>query len=125
MSIIQTIRDKGAKISVALIALALVGFILTDYFSGKGRNLFRGGESSGVGSVNGKNIAYDDFKMRVDMAESQIKQSPLFQYQQLSPAALQKQAVDQAWGQEVTRLLYRREINLLGMRIGKKERGDW
>ena len=36
MSIIQTIRDKGAKVSVVLIALALVGFILTDYFSGRG-----------------------------------------------------------------------------------------
>ena len=30
MSIIQDIRDKYAKLTVVLIALALVGFILTD-----------------------------------------------------------------------------------------------
>ena len=47
MSIIQTIRDKGAKVSVVLIALALVGFILTDYFSGRGRGGFSGSNTIG------------------------------------------------------------------------------
>ena len=37
MSIIQDIRDKYARISVIAIALALIGFILTDYVKGKDR----------------------------------------------------------------------------------------
>ena len=37
MSIIQDIRDRYAKVAVVAIALALIGFILTDYFSGRGR----------------------------------------------------------------------------------------
>ena len=44
MSLIQDIRDKYAKISVIAIALALIGFILTDYFSGKNRS--RGKDSA-------------------------------------------------------------------------------
>jgi peptidyl-prolyl cis-trans isomerase D len=51
MSIIQDIRDKYAKVTVVLVALALLGFILTDYFAGKSR---MGGQmESSVGSVNG------------------------------------------------------------------------
>ncbi len=119
MSIIQTIRDKGAKISVALIALALVGFILTDYFSGRGRNAFSGGGSNNVGSVNGSSISYDDLKKRADQQEANFKQ----QGYPSSPAMTQE-AVNQAWTQEVNLRLYRSEIKKLGMRIGKKERGD-
>ena len=56
MSIIQTIRDKGAKISVVFIALALIGFILTDYFSGKARSAAVAADPTTVGSVNGTRI---------------------------------------------------------------------
>ena len=43
MSIIQTIRDKYARFAVIAVAVALVGFILIDYISGRGRSLFNGG----------------------------------------------------------------------------------
>ena len=59
MSIIQTIRDKGARISVMLIALALIGFILTEYFSGKSRGAFRGNSANSVGRFNGKSIGFE------------------------------------------------------------------
>ena len=124
MSIIQTIRDKGAKVSVVLIALALIGFILTDYFSGRGRNLFSGGSTT-VGTVNGKTISYDDFKTRVDQNISRTE--AMYQQNGMTPppvTSLTKDAVDQTWNQEITRLLYREELNRLGMQIGKKERGD-
>ena len=35
MSVIQSIREKYAKWAVVAIALALLGFILTDYFQAK------------------------------------------------------------------------------------------
>ncbi len=125
MSIIQTIRDKGAKISVALIALALVGFILTDYFSGRGRNVFSGSGSSGVGSVNGRSIPFEEFKKKVDQnvarTEDMYKQQG---YPAPPPSRLQKDALDQTWNEETNRLILREEFRRLGMRIGKKERGD-
>ena len=53
MSIMQTIREKGAKVTVVVIAIALLGFILTDYFSGKGRSGFTGGSKTIVFSNAG------------------------------------------------------------------------
>ncbi len=118
MSIIQTIRDKGAKISVMLIALALIGFILTDYFSGKGRASAGGGRGS-VGRVNGTSVGFEEFSKKVDQAEENMKQ----QGYPNSPA-LRQQAMDQAWNQEVGRILLTDEFNKLGIEVGKKELGD-
>ncbi len=118
MSIIQTIRDKGAKVSVVLIALALIGFILTDYFAGKGRGATGGGPNS-VGTVNGTKISAAEFQQYVDRVESSLQQ-------QGYPAggATTQQAIEQAWSQEVGRVLFTDEFDKLGMKIGKKELGD-
>lgn len=118
MSIIQTIRDKGAKVSVVLIALALVGFILTDYFAGKGRGATGGGPNS-VGTINGTKISAEEFQKYVDRVESNMQQ-------QGYPAggATTQQAIEQAWNQEIGRVLFTDEFDKLGMKIGKKELGD-
>ncbi|MGB3153933.1 MAG: peptidylprolyl isomerase [Chitinophagaceae bacterium] len=118
MSIIQTIRERGAKVSVVLIALALIGFILTDYFSGKGRNAF-GGSGGTVGRVNGNKIIFEDFSKKVDQTEESMKQQGY-----PSGGALRQQAIDQTWNQEINRLLLTDEFDKLGIDIGKKELGD-
>ncbi|MBL0337225.1 MAG: SurA N-terminal domain-containing protein [Chitinophagaceae bacterium] len=118
MSIIQSIRDKGAKVSVALIALALIGFILTDYFSGKTRA--QGGSASdAIGSVNGYNINYTEF-------EAKVKQMQDYMRQQGSPesAALTQQAQESTWYQEINDLLLKSELNKLDMTIGNTELYD-
>src|ERR1043166_5437070 len=69
MSIIQTIRDKGARIAVFLIALALTGFILTDYISGRSSSLFGGGQSTTVVKVNGKKIDQKDFDRKISLRQ--------------------------------------------------------
>jgi peptidyl-prolyl cis-trans isomerase D len=119
MSVIQTIRDKGAKISVIFIALALLGFILTDYFSGKARSNGGGGGPTTIGSVNGTKIEMDQFQKDVDGAESMMKQQGYPQ----GPSTTQ-QAVEQAWNQSVNRILLNAEFDKLGMQISKKELGD-
>jgi peptidyl-prolyl cis-trans isomerase D len=91
MSIIQTIRDKGAKVSVVLIALALVGFILTDYFSGKNRGGFSRSET--VGRVNGRNIGFDDFNKRMEQMEANIKQQAMQYGQNPEQAVVNAQAL--------------------------------
>ncbi len=119
MSVIQTIRDKGAKISVIFIALALLGFILTDYFSGKARSAGRGSGSTTIGSVNGTKIGMDQFQKEVDGTESMMKQQGYPQ-----GASTTQQAVEQAWNQSVNRILLNAEFDKLGMQISKKELGD-
>ena len=117
MSIIQDIRDKYAKVAVVAIALALIGFILTDYFSGQNR-AGRGNRSNNLGSVNGTSVNADAFAKKVEQAEANMRN-------QGYPASMAtSQAVEQVWGQEVNSLLLQGELDKLGMKIGKKELGD-
>jgi peptidyl-prolyl cis-trans isomerase D len=122
MSIIQDIRDKYAKVTVVLIALALVGFILTDYFQSKGRSA-GGSTSNSIGSVNGRNINYDEFSRNVEINKQNLKAQAQQQGYPISPA-LDEQASDQTWNQEIARLLLEEELNNLGITVGKKEMGD-
>ncbi len=117
MSIIQDIRDKYAKVAVVAIALALIGFILTDYFKSNNR-ASRGRNSSSLGSVNGTSVNADAFAKKVEQAEANMRN-------QGYPASMvTSQAVEQVWGQEVNSILLQDELDKLGMKIGKKELGD-
>jgi len=117
MSIIQDIRDKYAKVTVVLVALALLGFILTDYFAGKSR--MSGSAVSSIGSVNGSPINFDEFNQKVIQAEENLKAQGYPQ-----GAALSQQALEQAWNQEVGQLLLKEELKELGIDVGKKELAD-
>lgn len=118
MSIIQDIRDKYAKVTVVLIALALVGFILTDYFQGQSRS--GGGSSSNtIGTVNGRSIDYTDFSRKVEQNKQSMKAQGYPQN-----AALDQQAIDQTWNQEINLLLLEEELDKLGIVVSKKEMGD-
>ena len=117
MSIIQDIRDKYARVSVIAIALALIGFILTDYFSGKNRGAGTG-RSNSIGSVNGHSIGIQEFAKSVEQSEAAMKQ------QGYPESMAKQQSVDQAWNQHINRVILGEEFDKLGMRIGKRERGD-
>ena len=69
MSVIQSIREKYAKWAVIAIALALLGFILTDYFQAKNR--MGRGNSSTLGTVNGKKIDYISFETKLKARDDQ------------------------------------------------------
>jgi peptidyl-prolyl cis-trans isomerase D len=117
MSIIQDIRDKYAKLTVALIALALIGFILTDYFQSSSR--MGRGTSNTIGSVNGRSINYDEFNKKVDQMQENMKAQGYPQ-----TPGLYSQALEQAWNQQVTLSLLEEEADKLGITVGKKELGD-
>jgi|CXWL01.1.fsa_nt_gi peptidyl-prolyl cis-trans isomerase D len=118
MSIIQDIRDKYARVAVVAIALALIGFILTDYFSGRGGGGSGRTTSNSLGSVNGTSVNADQFAKKVEQMEGNMRQ-------QGYPAEMvTSQAVEQAWNQEINNILLDNEFNKLGMKIGKKELGD-
>ncbi|MBL7734323.1 MAG: SurA N-terminal domain-containing protein [Chitinophagaceae bacterium] len=72
MSIIQTIRDRAAWIITGAIALALIAFIVQDSFHSS--NLF-GGQTTTMGTVNGKKIEAVQFEERYKRAEDQYRQA--------------------------------------------------
>lgn len=117
MSIIQDIRDKYARVSVIAIALALIGFILTDYVRGTDRGRGAGGSNS-IGVVNGHTINKDEFAKAVEQSEAGLRQ------QGYPEAMAKQQSVEQAWNQQVNKIILTEEFDKLGMRIGKRERGD-
>jgi peptidyl-prolyl cis-trans isomerase D len=118
MSIIQTIRDKYARVAVIAVAVALIGFILIDYISGRGSSLFKGGSTS-LGSVNGQKIDELEFEKRVQMQEQS-------QQQQQGPGGEEgrQQIIAALWKQEVDQILLKNEFDKLGLSVGKKEFAD-
>src|SRR5262245_61392135 len=105
MSNIQDIREKYAKLTVVLIALALVGFILTDYFAGQNRSRGGGAGSKNVGSVNGKGIGANEFNRLVEQVEVNTRQQ----------GGTVEQARQQVWEQKVEEILLDDEYSKLGL----------
>lgn len=64
MAVIQTIRNKYGKIAGGVIAVALVGFIISDATSGSLSTLFDG-KSKNVMEINGVKIDPKEYAMRV------------------------------------------------------------
>jgi peptidyl-prolyl cis-trans isomerase D len=121
MSVIQKIRDKYARVAVIAIALALLGFIAMDAFTGKSQ-LFGSGRSNSVGSVNGNTIKYEEFRQNLEAQQQQIEQQAT---QQGMPApsgpALTQQAIENTWNMEVSKSVLVSELNKLGITVTQKE----
>ncbi len=69
MAVIQTIRNKYGKIAGGVIAVALVGFIVSDARNGSLGNLF-GGRDASVMKINGEKIDPKDYQTRVKQYET-------------------------------------------------------
>jgi hypothetical protein len=63
---------------IAVIAFALFAFIIGDLFQSGGFN----STSKDVGSINGKDISFEDFRIKVSNVEKVVKESLLQQQQQ-------------------------------------------
>ena len=111
MSIIQTIREKGAVIVIAIIALSLIGFLLMDSRSGTGK-LFGGGNTTTLGSVNGDKIELEDFNSKVKETEQQYPSGGAAQTEQIRQST---------WDQMVAEKLLTEQFNNLGITFTPKE----
>ena len=111
MSIIQTIRERGAVIVIAIIALSLIGFILMDSRSGTGK-LFGGGNTTTLGSVNGDEIELSDFNDKVKDMEQQYQNSGSSQTDQIRQST---------WDQMVAEKIVTQQFNDLGITFTPKE----
>ncbi len=110
MSIIQTIRERGAVIVIAIIALSLIGFILMDSRSGTGK-LFGGGNTTTLGSVNGDKIELSDFNAKVKDMEQQYPNG----------SAQSDQIRQTTWDQIVAEKIVGEQFDNLGLNFTPKE----
>jgi peptidyl-prolyl cis-trans isomerase D len=115
MSVIQKIRDKYARVAVIAIALALLGFIAMDAFTGRS-NVFGSGSSNTLGSVNGGKIKLDEFRRNLELEQQNLESQNM-------PAgpALTQQAIENTWNREVSKTLLTGELSKLGITVTQKE----
>lgn len=107
MQIIQSIREKGAAITVAVIVLCLVGFILMDAKPGSGN----GPTSQTLGKVNGESIDLTEFNKRVGIAELQEQQRS----GQRPSGVRANQLRDQIWNTLIAEKIFFAEAAKLGI----------
>jgi peptidyl-prolyl cis-trans isomerase D len=122
MSLIQTIRERGGLISAIIIAIALLGFILTDYFQAQSR--MGRGNSTTLGSVNGKKIDYINFETKLKARDEQ-QQAAAQQQQQEYTEAQKHQTAEGMWNQEVEEIIMSSQFTKVGIDVGNKEFNDY
>jgi peptidyl-prolyl cis-trans isomerase D len=108
MSVIQSIRDRGAWIVFAVIALALIAFILQDGMSSRGGSMFS--NTTTLGKVNGTEINREEFDRKLTMY-SQGGQD-------------RSTIIGQLWDMEVNKILLDQEAKKLGLTVTGKEVAD-
>lgn len=111
MSVIQSIRDRGAWIIFGIIALALIAFILQDGLGRKGSRL---STSSIITKVDGKVIERGAFEEKLKMAEAMYAQQ----------GATRDQLIGSVWTQEVESIVLSNEYEKLGLVVSTKELND-
>lgn len=116
MAIIQTIRDKYAKVAGGVVVLALVGFIVggTDV-----RSFFVDNET--IAKVNGEKINIKDFDKELETFKNQYKANN--QIANLDADA-EARLTAQAWDQFINEKLMNDIYEKLGIRVTEKEFED-
>ena len=104
MAVLSKIRQRSMLLML-VIGLSLFAFIIGDLVHS---NLFNQ-SSRDVGSVNGTDISFDEFRVKVDNVEKS------------GQGATPTQAVNQVWDQEVSIALLTAEFEKLGINVGEKQ----
>lgn len=110
MSVIQSIRDKGAWIIFGIIALALIAFILQDGVRRGGRST----DNTTLGKVNGEKIERLAFEEKLTLQEKMYG----------SQGAQREQLIGSLWNQEVERIVLQQEFDKLGLQVTSNELSD-
>ncbi|MGG9963975.1 peptidylprolyl isomerase [Ferruginibacter sp. SUN106] len=112
MQVIQTIRDKGAAVVIAVIALSLIGFLLMDANSGtKGGGGFFKSLASNVGKVNGEAIEKSEFDRKYNAAYDMDKEQSAQSGRTTEPERIR----EQVWNQMVNEAIFYKEADKIGI----------
>lgn len=104
MAVLSKIRQRSLLL-IVVIGFCLLAFIVGDLISSGGFNQ----TSKYVGSINGKDISYEDFRAKVDAAERS------------GQGITSIQAVNRVWDQEVSIALLQEQFEKLGIRVGENQ----
>ncbi len=103
MAVLSKIRQRSA-LMIGLIAFALFAFVIQDLI---GKGTFSQSLKD-VGSINGKDISFEDFRIKVSNVEKS------------GQGITATNAANRVWEQEVSVALLTSEFDKLGLRVGEK-----
>ncbi len=106
MAVLSKIRKRSGLLLLA-IGFALLAFVVQDLFTKGFKSL-----SKDVGTVNGKDISFEEFRIKVANTEKNS--------QNQGQTMTSIQASNQVWNQEVNIALLSAEFEKLGIRVGEK-----
>jgi peptidyl-prolyl cis-trans isomerase D len=102
MAVLQKIRQRSGLL-LLVIGFSLLAFVVGDLIQG---GTF-GRQSTDVGSINGKDVPFEDFRIKVANMEKN------------GQGTTQTQAANQLWEQEIAIALLTAEFDKLGLRAGE------
>ncbi|MCD6012103.1 MAG: peptidyl-prolyl cis-trans isomerase [Flavipsychrobacter sp.] len=120
MSVIQTIRNKYGKIAGGLIALALIGFIISDANNGSFGNFFRGNDNT-VLKVNGDKVDPKEYQEHVKEYETLYS---MFNKNNPLDDATRSQMNEQVIQMIIYEKLVNEQCDKLGIMVSAKEIED-
>ncbi|KFF07062.1 peptidylprolyl isomerase [Flavobacterium reichenbachii] len=103
MAVLAKIRQRSALL-IGVIALALFAFIIQDLI---GKGTFSQ-SSKDVGSIDGKDISFEDFRVKVSNVEKS------------GQGITSTEAANRVWDEEVSIALLSAQFDKLGLRVGEK-----
>ncbi|MWB95791.1 peptidylprolyl isomerase [Flavobacterium sp. GA093] len=103
MAVLAKIRQRSALL-IGVIALALFAFIIQDLFNSGTFSQ----SSKDVGSIDGKDISFEDFRVKVSNVEKS------------GQGITSTEAANRVWDQEVSIALLSSQFDKLGLRVGEK-----
>lgn len=103
MAVLSKIRNRSGLL-IAIIAFALFAFVIGDLFQSGSF----GQPSRYVGSVNGEDVSFEEFRLKVANTEKS------------GQGMTSVQAANQIWNQEISIALLTKEFEKLGLRVGEK-----
>ena len=106
MAVLSKIRNRSGLLLLA-IGFALLAFVVQDLFTKGFTSL-----SKDVGSINGKDISFEEFRIKVANTEKNS--------QNQGQTMTTMQASSQVWNQEVQIAILNSEFEKLGIRVGEK-----
>lgn len=115
MSIIQQLRDRAAILLTSLIALSLLGFLVQDAFIGRSSSLFAG-NSSTVGSINGRSIDAQEFNKKVRAIEESNRAQGMAGNEMMT-----QNVIESVWNGYIQETLIKDEAEKLGIAFTSKE----
>ncbi len=104
MAVLSKIRNRSGLLLI-VIGFALLSFVVQDLFTKGLRS-----QSKNVGSINGKDISFEDFRLKVANVEKSGQNG-----QQVTSI----QAADQVWNQETAIALITDQFEKAGIRVGE------